>query len=108
MAVNVLENQVEETGLVEKCEKKKKNVEDYVYYVGSNKQASDFETTNEFMINYIKRTYTRGNDIAEALRNLEEPVIEDWKPKLKTSIKKNEDEKKRTQKSWSGVASWSL
>jgi hypothetical protein len=83
-----------------KNEKKKKNVEDYVYYVGSNKQASDFETTNEFMINYIKRTYTRGNDIAEALINLEEPVMKDWKPTLKTSNNKNQDEKKREDKEY--------
>ena len=47
--------------------KKKKTLEDYWFYVGSDKQASDFETTYDFMVNYIKRTYTRGNDIVETL-----------------------------------------
>ena len=53
--------------------KKKKTLEDYYFYVGSSKQASDFETTYDFLLNYIKRTYTRGNDIAEALRKMESP-----------------------------------
>ena len=29
--------------------KSKKKIEDYCFYVGSNKQASDFETTHEFV-----------------------------------------------------------
>ena len=50
--------------------KKKKTIEDYFFYVGSSKQASDFETTSEFLINHVKKTFDRGNDIAEALRTL--------------------------------------
>ena len=66
-------------------QKKKKTLEDYCFYVGSNKQASDYETTQEFMINHIKRTYVRGNDIAEALRKLEAPDTDTWKPTLRMS-----------------------
>jgi hypothetical protein len=47
--------------------KKKKTMEDYYFYVGSSKQASDFETTSEFLINHVKKTFNRGNDIAEVL-----------------------------------------
>ena len=36
----------------------------YNYYLGSAKQASDYETTTEFLINYIKKLYDYGkNDI---------------------------------------------
>ena len=34
--------------------KKKKELNDCVYYTGSHKQASDYEKTTEFLINYIK------------------------------------------------------
>jgi hypothetical protein len=44
--------------------KKKEPIEDYYFYVGSSKQASHFETTSEFLINHVKKTFDRGNDIA--------------------------------------------
>ena len=47
------------------------------------------------MVNYIKRTYTRGNDIAEPLRNLIEPDTNLWKPSLEVSLSTDEDEEKR-------------
>ena len=36
----------------------------------TNKQASEYETAAEFIINYIKWTIDRGNDIAETLQTL--------------------------------------
>ena len=42
----------------------KKSVEDYVFYLGSSKQASDYETTAEYLINYIQETFDYGEDIA--------------------------------------------
>ena len=65
--------------------KKKKTLEDYCFYVGSDKQASDFETTYEYLVNYIKRTYNRGNDMAEALRVMKLPITDEWKPSLPES-----------------------
>jgi hypothetical protein len=64
---------------------KKKTIEDYFFYVGSSKQASDFETTSEFLINYVKKTFDRGNDVAEALRILAPTDTEMWKPTLQFS-----------------------
>jgi len=58
--------------------KKKKSIEDYVYYVGSARQASDYEITTEFVINYIRKTYTDGEDIATALETLEDIDVKDW------------------------------
>ncbi len=49
---------------------KKKTIEDYYFYVGSNKQASDYEIAAEYIINHIKKTYDGCNDIAETLRTL--------------------------------------
>jgi hypothetical protein len=37
----------------------KKSISDYNYYLGSAKQASDYETMTEYLINYIKKTYSR-------------------------------------------------
>ena len=38
------------------------------------------------MINYIKRTFDRGNDIAETLRTLKIRDTDKWMPTLKMSI----------------------
>ena len=67
----------------------KKTVEDYFFYVGSSKQASDYEITAEFVVNHIKKSFDRGNDIAEALRTLEGSDTDIWKPIL--SISKDTD-----------------
>ena len=44
----------------------KKSVNDYNYYLGSSKQASDYETTTEYLINHIKKVFDYGNDIGTA------------------------------------------
>jgi hypothetical protein len=75
---------------VDKEPKKKKTIEDYFFYVGSSKQASDFETTSEFLINHVKKTFDRGNDIAEALRVLEPQDTDQWKPKLRFSASEDD------------------
>ena len=80
--------------------KKKKTLEDHYFYVGLSKQASDFETTYNFLVNYIKRTYVRGNDVAEALRNMEIPDTNNWKPNLQISTSSDADEKKREDKQY--------
>ena len=51
-----------------KFNKIKKSIEDSIFYIGNNKQATDFDTNFEFIVNYIKKTYVYGNDIAETLR----------------------------------------
>ena len=73
--------------------KKKKSIEDYYFYVGSAKQASDYEVTAEFVLNHIKKTFDHGNDIAESLRLLREPNINLWRPSLRVSLKSDEDER---------------
>ena len=70
---------------------KKKGIDDYNFYLGTSKQASDYEVTSEFIINYIKRTFQRGNDIAESLRTLSLHDTEKWKPSLTASKAEDED-----------------
>jgi hypothetical protein len=65
--------------------KEKKSIEDYFFYVGSSKQASIFKTTSEFLVNYVKKTFDRGNDVAEALHMLTPKDTELWKPTLQFS-----------------------
>jgi Reverse transcriptase (RNA-dependent DNA polymerase) len=45
----------------------KKTLSDYIYYLGSAKQAADYDTTTEYILNHIIKTFTFGNDIATAL-----------------------------------------
>ena len=65
---------------------KKKSIEDYVYYVGSARQASDYEITTEFVINHIRKTYTDDEDTATALETLQDVHVKDWKPQIETSV----------------------
>ena len=50
----------------------------FTYHVGSAKQASDYETATEFLINYIMKSYdSYGNDIGSSL---EESLIQLMRP----------------------------
>jgi hypothetical protein len=60
----------------------KKSVNDYNYYLGSAKQASNYEMTTEYLINYIIKTFENGNDIGQALRDLEYPNPDSWRPTM--------------------------
>ena len=46
----------------------KKFVEDYCFYTGSVNRVSDYDATSQFIINHIKKTHVRDNDVSEALR----------------------------------------
>ena len=76
----------------------KKTVNDYVYYVGSSKQASDYEVTTEFLINHIKKTFDYGDDISAALSNLEPHDLLPFKPTLKFSTADEPNEKEAQNK----------
>ena len=71
---------------------KNKKLTDYNYYLGSSKQASDYETTTQFLINHIKKTYDHGLDVATALTSSEPIDTEEWKPSLNVSMITGDDE----------------
>ena len=78
--------------------KKKKSIDDYVYYVGSARQASDYEITTEFVINHIRKTYTDGEDIATALETLQDIDVKNWKPTIETSLELDDQIRATEQK----------
>jgi hypothetical protein len=47
----------------------KKSITDWNYFIGSAKQASEYEATTEFLVNHIKETFEYGGDIAMAIVN---------------------------------------
>ena len=69
---------------------KKQFVTDFNYYLGSSKQASDYETTTEFLINHIKKLYDYGYDIGTALDKLESIDTATWKPSMQASVETDE------------------
>eukprot|EP00957_Ditylum_brightwellii_P202236 15329226-Ditylum_brightwellii.AAC.1 len=77
---------------------KMKSIQDSVFYIGSSKQASDFKMTYKYVINHIKMTFERGNDIAEMLRNLRRPDLSHWRPTLSVSTNANADVKSQENK----------
>eukprot|EP00978_Attheya_sp_CCMP212_P016785 scaffold44262_cov52-Attheya_sp.AAC.7 len=77
---------------------KKKMFADYYYYIGSSKQASDFEITTEFMINHIKNTFEYGHDIRTVLKMLDPMDKLKSKPKLAVSKASDPSDKVQEQK----------
>ena len=75
----------------QKSNKPKKSINDHQFYIGTNSQAAEFEIAAEFIINFIKRTFDRGNDIAETLRTLTIQETDNWMPKLKSSTSQDEN-----------------
>jgi hypothetical protein len=67
----------------------RKTLEDYEYNVRLANQTSAFEVTTEFLINYIKRNFDQGNEIAMAADSLEDPDQAQWKAKMKISSEKD-------------------
>jgi hypothetical protein len=63
----------------------KKTINDYNYYLGSTKQASDYQVTTKFIINHILKTYEYGEDIGQALEEESEALTDMWAPDLQKS-----------------------
>lgn len=72
---------------------KKKSLVDHNFYVGSAKQASDYEVTANFIINHIKKTYDNGIDIATALDTLTPFDTTQYKPTMQFSTQTDADAK---------------
>jgi hypothetical protein len=63
----------------------KKTLNDNIYYLGSAKQAADYEKTTEFLINNIRKTFNMGNNIGTALEELQPFDLDLYKPVLQYS-----------------------
>jgi hypothetical protein len=69
----------------------KKSVNDYNYYLRSVKQASNHEMTTKYLINYIVKTFKYGNNIGQALREIEYPDPNSWRPTMRQSVHPGND-----------------
>ena len=67
----------------------KKSLTDYIFYLGSAKQASNYETAMDFIINHMKKTYKYGSNLAMAIREGAKAGTNAWKPSLQVSLKTN-------------------
>ncbi|KAL7572989.1 hypothetical protein ACA910_007487 [Epithemia clementina (nom. ined.)] len=66
-----------------KAETKKKGLSDYMYYLGSAKTAADYEVTTRFLMNWIRKNYEYGEDIASSLEDRAMVNPSKWEPTLK-------------------------
>ena len=69
---------------------KRKTLADHIYHVGSAKQASDYVTVTNFIVNYVRRTFDKGDDIARALEDEATYDLDQFAPTLQVSDYLNE------------------
>ena len=88
----------------EQSTKTRKGLSDYVYYIGSARQASDFNTITNYIIMNIRKTFTPwGDDIADALESRIPFDPEIYRPKLKESKSENPKEKEHEDRQYSAL-----
>jgi hypothetical protein len=75
-------------------ENPKKNLSDYIYYIGTSKQVNDYNATTKYLINHIKKSYKYGEDIGNALEERSSLQFKIPMPRLMTSV--NEDDQERS------------
>jgi hypothetical protein len=76
----------------------KKTLSDSIYYLGSAKQAADYKTTTQFLINHIRKTINFVNDIGAALEKESEYNLDIHKPTLMSSKDKDDDKREAANK----------
>ena len=66
--------------------------------VFKKKSKTNTINTAEYLMNHIKQHFDQGNDIAEALRTLQQPNMNGWQPSLQMSVNTDESMEKRENK----------
>ena len=77
------------TSLPGRDQHEKKSPSEWLYFIGSARQAADCEALTDYLINYIQQNFDFGDDIANALINQEPVNTEAWKPTLQKSNNPN-------------------
>ena len=70
----------------------KKSINDYWYFLGGPKQASEYDNTTSYIINHIRKTYNDGKPIALALEDFKAFNTSVWLPGREYSMKSEDDE----------------
>jgi hypothetical protein len=73
------------TSLPGRDQHEKKSPSEWLYFIGSARQAADYEALTNYLINYIQQNFDFGDDIANAIVNQEPINTEAWKPILQKS-----------------------
>lgn len=73
--------------------KERKVLADYVFRLGTSKQASEFDLVSQYIINHIRKEYTNGDDIGDALEDRKDVDLNGFKPRLELS--QNQDDIER-------------
>ena len=63
----------------------KKIVKDYLSYLGSSKQASNYDITDGFFVDHVKNIFNQGKDVSETFRVLVKANTDVWMPTLNIS-----------------------
>jgi hypothetical protein len=66
--------------------RKRKTLADYIFFIGSTKTASEFEIVSQYVINHIRKEFTNGEDIGEALETRQEVDFDAYRPTLRMSV----------------------
>ena len=61
------------TSLPSRDQHEKKSPSEWLYFIGSARQAADYEALTNYLINYIQQNFDFGDDIANAIVN-QEPI----------------------------------
>ena len=69
---------------------------DYVFHVGTAKQANDYVTVIDYLIRHVKIEFTRGNDVGNALEQGQDIDFTKHAPTLEYS-KETDQEKKQAE-----------
>jgi hypothetical protein len=71
----------------------KKTLADHVYYNGSAEQTADYQTTTNYIMSHITKTFEFRSDIAFTLKNDKPYDMDKHKPKLQSSKAKPDEDK---------------
>jgi hypothetical protein len=72
-----------------------KSISDYIYCIGSSKQASDYVVVTKYLINFIQKTYIYGEGIGKALEARVPLDFATLMPILQLSINEDTSDRER-------------
>jgi hypothetical protein len=76
----------------------RKSLSDYWYNVRSTKQASGYEWTTEYLVSHIHKSFTFGNDVGTALKELQPYYMDLHQPVWRTSTNEDHEQKEAEEK----------
>ena len=88
-------NRISYDGQTKKIIESRKSMSDYIYYIGTSKQASDYVVVTKYLINHIQKTYINGEDIGKALETRMPLDFATLMPRLQISTSDDKSDQER-------------